>query len=174
MIEEKTPLEKFHQLDSKLEKEKQQATRKIVSWSIVLIVVMALSVYEQMFLALLFGFIFLIGVLIYLPGILLMNMQRAISKLLKKEKKEEQDLAKIKKEYEAISVLTFEHIPKELVPTAWYLLSEKGTPAETLAAREKKFEEMNIQLQVYISSNERNFWEYFKSWKWLKKLPKEG
>ncbi len=170
----KTPLEKFHQLDSELEKEKRQATRKIVFWSIILILLIVFSIYEERFLALLFGCLFLVAVLVYLPGILLMNIKRSVARLVKEQNIEEINLKKVKTEYETICALTFENIPNELVPSARYFLSQKGTPAETLAAREEKFEEMHIQLQVYVSSKERTFWQYFKSFKWLKKLPKAG
>jgi len=102
-----------------------------------------------------------------------MDMHESVSKLSKEIKKEWKYVEGIKKEYALISTVKLDDLSIDLKKTAQYLLSNpEKKPYEVIAAREEEIEDMETQYRVYLGSPEKTFWQYFISWKWLKKIPK--
>lgn len=80
-------------------------------------------------------------------------------------------LKPLKEEYEYLCIdRTIDEIPANLRQTARYLLSDlEKSPGEIIKMREELVEDLRIQLHVYQTAPEQNFWRYFISKKWLKK-----
>jgi hypothetical protein len=67
--------------------------------------------------------------------------------------------------------MSFNLIPQKLNKTALYLLSQKDkTPEEVIEDRNEEVWDMGLQLVCYQGCIERTFWQYLRSWKWLKKI----
>lgn len=152
--------------------QKLKKTRRLTVW-ISLLVVLGVMVYiifdpPNYFIGL--G----IGMLFFFPSSVVgswrsFNTVRSCSVLRRKLQEETQYVESIRKEYADITSCTFQEIPKRLRATAIYLLSnpDKG-PEDIMKEREESLENIKIKIQIFLDSPEKNFWQYFTSWKWLK------
>lgn len=114
-----------------------------------------------------------IGILFFFPSSVVgswrsFNTVRSCSVLRRKLKEEEEYMQGIRKDYTDIISCKFHEIPARLRATAIYLLSnpDKG-PEEIMKTREANLENIKIKIQIFLDSPEKNFWQYFASWKWL-------
>lgn len=75
----------------------------------------------------------------------------------------------IKADYSLFKDSKINDIPKKFRDLAGNLLLAKTgeSPEELIARREKAILEMEFRLEMYKKVSERNFWQYFISWKWL-------
>ncbi|MCX6825034.1 MAG: hypothetical protein NTY80_02305 [candidate division SR1 bacterium] len=93
-----------------------------------------------------------------------LNMEKREKRLKKEIEKEEREIEEMKKA-QANKTSVVPAINKKTASN--YIFGRKKKP---LWQAEKELEVSKVNLDVYIASIERTFWQYFKSLKWLKKV----
>ena len=171
-----TKEQKFARFQKSLELSKKQS-----AWALIITIifsgVLGEAAYIQnnifFYFVVIFAICFLMVILLF-SFIKDVNITDLEKELRDKIKEAKESLETIRKEYVIIISWKLNDIPANLRKTARYLLSyEDLTPRQIIAQEKEKIEEMEIQLKVYQRSSERNFWQYFMTWKWLKKISQQ-
>ena len=171
-----TKEQKFARFQKTLELHKKQA-----AWALIITIVFSGMIGEVayihnnifLYVVVIFSICFLMIILLF-TFIKEVNITSLEKELRDKIKEAKESLETLKKEYVIIISWKFNDIPPNLRETARYLLSyEDLSPRQIIAQEKETIEEMEIQLKVYQKSSERNFWQYFMTWKWLKKIPQQ-
>jgi len=181
---EKDQEQKFNEdkeyLEFKFQRGLEKTKRKefwmtiLTSILLVLIIVVAFHDTRLVFPSCLVSIILIILIFLRMRDIRMINIENELGKKIEKETKY---IKKFKEEYELLRLCKFTEIPISLRKTAETLLytsmiyPPKEDIYKVIKAQETEIENMEIQLQVYKDCPERNFWQYFISWKWIKKLP---